>query len=131
MDSAKQVLVISANIELFNRLRSHLSAEEYQIAIVHKTDNELKTYIDEQTPDIIVVDPEISTLHGVEVSLLVRQWTPSPILILSTALTLENQVRALDLAAEDYLSEPFDISLVVKQIANILAQNQTTELIDS
>jgi two-component system, OmpR family, KDP operon response regulator KdpE len=131
MDSAKQVLVISANIELYHRLRSHLSAEEYQVAIVHKTDNELKAYIDEQTPDIIIVDPEISTLHGVEVSLLVRQWTPAPILILTAALTLENQVRALDLAAEDYLSEPFDICLVEKQIANILALNQPTESINS
>jgi DNA-binding response OmpR family regulator len=131
MDSAKQVLVISANIELYYRLRRHLSAEEYQVAIVHKTDNELKAYIDEQTPDIIIVDPEISTLHGVEVSLLIRQWTPAPILILTTALTLENQVRALDLAAEDYLSEPFDICLVEKQIANILALNQPSESLNS
>jgi DNA-binding response OmpR family regulator len=131
MNSAKQVLVISANIELYYRLRSHLSAEEYQVTIVHKTDNELKTYIEEKTPDIIVVDPEISTLHGVEVSLLIRQWTPAPILILTAALTPENQIRALDLAAEDYLSEPFDISLVVKQIANILALSQTTESINN
>jgi DNA-binding response OmpR family regulator len=127
MASAKKVLVVSADITLFHRLKGHLSEDEYQVSSVQKSDQELKKAIDEFAPDIIVVDPEISTLRGVEVSLLIRQWTPTPILILTTAMTLENQVRALDLAAENYLSEPFDISLIGKRIAHILAVNQPSE----
>jgi DNA-binding response OmpR family regulator len=127
MVSAKKVLVVSADITLFQRLRGHLSAKEYVVACVQNSNQDLKKAIDESTPDIIVVDPEISILHGVEVSLLIRQWTPTPILILTTAMTLENQVRALDLAAENYLSEPFDISLIAKQIEHILVVNQLSE----
>jgi DNA-binding response OmpR family regulator len=127
MVSAKKVLVVSADITLFQRLKGHLSAEEYVVVCVQKSDQELKKAINECTPEIIVVDPEISLLHGVEVSLLIRQWTPTPILILTTAMTLENQVRALDLAAENYLSEPFDISLIATRIAHILAVNQPSE----
>jgi two-component system, OmpR family, response regulator protein BraR/BceR len=125
MVSARKVLVISADITLFSRLEGHLS--EYQVKNIQKSDQELKAAIDEFSPDIIVVDPDISTLHGVEVSLLIRQWTPTPILILTTAMTLDNQVRALDLAAENYLSEPFDISLIIKRIEHVLALNQPAE----
>jgi DNA-binding response OmpR family regulator len=127
MVSARKVLVISADITLFSRLEGHLSGGQYRVKNIQKSDQELKEAIDEFSPDIIVVDPEISTLHGVEVSLLIRQWTPTPILILTTAMTLDNQVRALDLAAENYLSEPFDISLIVKRIEHVLALNQPAE----
>ena len=120
----KNILVVSADITLYQRLSSQLSPEEHKITLVQKTSDELKALIEEMAPDIIIIDPDISTLHGVEVSLLVRQWTPTPILILTTARTLENQVRALDLAAEDYLSEPFDIKVVAKQIDHILVLNQ-------
>jgi DNA-binding response OmpR family regulator len=131
MASAKKILVVSADVSLYHRLVGHLSTEEFQVTIVQKTDSELRRCIEEIYPDIIVIDPEVSTLRGVELSLLVRQWTPTPILILTTAMTLENQVRALDLAAEDYLSEPFDISLVARQIDHILTLNQDEATVSS
>ncbi len=124
---AKKVLVISADVLLYQRLNNQLSTGEYQVSLVKKTDGELKTIISELDPDIIVVDPDISVLKGVEISLLIRQWTPRPILILTTAMTLDNQVRALDLAAEDYLSEPFDMSIIARRIEHILTLEQTAE----
>jgi DNA-binding response OmpR family regulator len=127
---AKKVLIISADVLLYQRLRNQLSAEEYQVSLVKKTDEALKATIDEIDPDIVVVDPDISVLQGVEISLMVRQWTPKPILILTTAMTLDNQVRALDLAAEDYLSEPFDMSIIAGRIEHIFSLEQTTESID-
>jgi DNA-binding response OmpR family regulator len=130
MALAKKVLIISADILLYQRLRNQLSAEEYQVYLVKKTDDAMKTTIDGLNPDIIVVDPDISVLQGVEISLLIRQWTPKPILILTTAMTLDNQVRALDLAAEDYLSEPFDMSIIVRRIEHIFSLEQTAESIN-
>jgi two-component system, OmpR family, KDP operon response regulator KdpE len=131
MSPVKKVLVISTDIALYQRLNSQLSPEEYCFTLVQKTDEELRTSIEEVAPDIIIVDPDISTLRGVEVSLLIRQWTPTPILILTVARTLENQVRALDLAAEDYLSEPFAISHVARQIDHILELNRAESTSES
>ncbi|MBN1188921.1 MAG: response regulator transcription factor [Dehalococcoidales bacterium] len=130
MVSAKKILIVSADILLFQRLRKQLSEEEYTICLVARTDETLKNTIDELVPDIIVVDPDISILHGVEISLLIRQWTPKPILILTTAMTLDNQVRALDLAAENYLSEPFEMSIVAGRIEHVLSLEQAAESVN-
>ena len=123
MQSINRVLVVSADVLLHNRLSNHLSSENYEIKVIKKANSELEEIIGETSPHIIVVDPEISQLNGVDISLRIRQVTPAPILVLTTARTLDNQLRALDLAAEDYLSEPFDVNEVVERIEHILSLN--------
>jgi DNA-binding response OmpR family regulator len=130
MSKVKKILVISANILLFQRLKKQFSTDEYQVFMIPNTENDLKTRIDELNPDIVVVDPEISILNGVEISLLIRQWIPEPILILTTAMTLDNQVRSLDMAAQNYLSKPLDMSVIAGRIEQVLSMEESAESVN-
>ena len=121
MVSTRKILIVSSETALQTRFKNYLSEKEYDIFYTSMTDNRLKSTIEEIVPDIIVIDREISNLQCVELSLRIRRWTPTPILVLTTANTLDHEVRAMDFQADDYLSEPFDIAIAAERIKQILS----------
>ena len=121
MVSTRKILIVSSETGLQNRFRNYFSERAYDIFYTSMTDDRLKSTIEEMVPDIIVVDRVISNLQCVELSLRIRRWTPIPILVLTTAYTLDNEVRTLDFQADNYLSEPFDIAIAAERIKQILS----------
>lgn len=121
MVSTWKILIVSSETALQTRFSNYFSEQAYDIFYTSMTDDRLKSTIEETAPDIIVVDRVISNLQCVELSLRIRQWTPTPILVLTTAYTLDNEVRTLDFQADNYLSEPFDIAIAAERIKQILS----------
>jgi two-component system, OmpR family, KDP operon response regulator KdpE len=122
--SFKNVLIISDNPELISRLTKVLVEPKYRVFCVNRTDKKLRLKVNQSNPDLIVVDPEIPTLRGISLSLLLRQWLPAPILILSAARTQEDEIRALDMEADEYLSEHFDVGVVSVRIDRLLSPSR-------
>jgi two-component system, OmpR family, KDP operon response regulator KdpE len=124
MVSAKNILIVSSEPGLLSRFRAYLPAREYDVYCTSITDDRLKSIIETGSPDLIVVGREIPNLQCVELSLRIRRWTPTPILVLATANTLDNEVRAMDFQSDDYLSEPFNIAIVIERINQILSADR-------
>lgn len=124
MKNAKNVLIISNDPDLNSRLDFVLREPEYSVNYARRADKNLRPIINRLKPDLIVVDPEIPALRGIGLSLLIRQWSPVPILMLSAEKTLENEVRALDMDTIDYLSDPFDVGVVSVRVDDILLTSQ-------
>jgi two-component system, OmpR family, KDP operon response regulator KdpE len=121
LSSFKNVFMISDDPELISRLTKVLVEPEYRVFCANRTDKKLRLKINQFNPDLIIVDPEIPTLKGISLSLLLRQWMPAPILILSAARTQDNEIRALDMEADECLSEPFDAGVVSVRIDRIIS----------
>jgi DNA-binding response OmpR family regulator len=121
MISSKNILIVSNDLMLYKRLESLLSRQDYQAFYAQSTDSRLKTIIKNINPDLIVVDPEMPSLRGISIGLLIRQWSPVPILMLSTVDSGSNELRALNLESGDYLSDPIDVNLVAARIDTILS----------
>jgi two-component system, OmpR family, KDP operon response regulator KdpE len=58
-------------------------------------------------PEVIILDLGLPDLSGFEVIEQLREWTDTPILILSIREDERDKVAALDLGADDYLTKPF------------------------
>jgi DNA-binding response OmpR family regulator len=119
----KKILVVSPEPELYFRLDNWYSKVEYQIIYTPDTSDNLKSTIDQFSPDLIVVDCEIPAVSGLRLSLKIRQWSSVPLLLLSTVNTRNNEIRLLDLNSKGYLSDPYDISTVAIRINIILSMN--------
>jgi DNA-binding response OmpR family regulator len=116
-----KVLIISSDYDLFTQLTLPLREPVFKVYFASGTEKELRSVVNNIKPDLIVVDPEIPSLRGIALSMLVRRWTPVPIMMLSTFHTRENEIRGLDLDADEYLSQPFNVSLIAARIDNILS----------
>jgi DNA-binding response OmpR family regulator len=64
--------------------------------------------IDDEPPDMAIVDLNIPAPDGFEVLRHIRLASQVPVLILTARNATMDKIRALDLGADDYLTKPFD-----------------------
>jgi len=62
-------------------------------------------------------------LDGMVICLHLRQWTQTPIMMLSTWGTGDGMVRGLNLGSDSYLTEPFGIEELKTRIDETLKRN--------
>jgi two-component system, OmpR family, KDP operon response regulator KdpE len=60
-----------------------------------------------RAPDFILLDLGLPDLDGVEVTKQLREWTATPIIVVSARGQDQKKVEALDAGANDYLTRPF------------------------
>ena len=69
-----------------------------------------------RNPDLILLDLGLPDMDGIEVIRQVRDWTPTPIIVLSAREQEQQKVTALDLGADDYVTKPFGINELLARI---------------
>jgi two-component system KDP operon response regulator KdpE len=70
----------------------------------------------EQRPDLVILDLGLPDMDGLEVTRQLREWTATPILVLSARGQEQDKVAALDLGADDYLTKPFGVAELLARI---------------
>jgi two-component system, OmpR family, KDP operon response regulator KdpE len=81
----------------------------------------------EYRPDVILLDLGLPDLDGVEVTRQLREWTSTPIIILSVREQEADKVAALDAGADDYMTKPFGISELLARIRVAMRHTLTDE----
>lgn len=61
-----------------------------------------------RNPDVVLLDLGLPDLDGLEVTQQLREWTQTPIIVISAREQEQDKVKALDAGADDYLTKPFN-----------------------
>ena len=77
----------------------------------------------EHRPDVIFLDLGLPDQDGVEVILRLREWSPTPIIVLSVRDQEEDKIKALDAGADDYLTKPFGIGELMARMRGVLRRS--------
>ncbi len=67
-------------------------------------------------PDIILLDLGLPDIDGLEVAHRIREWSETPIIVLSAREQELDKVSALDAGADDYLTKPFGAGELLARI---------------
>jgi two-component system, OmpR family, KDP operon response regulator KdpE len=76
-------------------------------------------------PDVIILDLGLPDIDGVSVVKRLREWSVTPVLILSVREGETDKVAALDAGADDYLTKPFGTAELLARLRAI--QRRTPE----
>src|SRR4030095_4764095 len=60
-----------------------------------------------EQPDLVILDVNLPGLSGFDVLRHIRAQARTPVMLLTVRGTEEDEVRGLDLGADDYLTKPF------------------------
>ena len=101
-----RVLVVDDEAAIRRYLRASLAAHGYVVFEADSGQAALSSFTAVR-PDLVILDLGLPDLDGVEVTRLLRQWTPIPIVILSVRGQEADKIAALDAGADDYLTKPF------------------------
>ncbi len=78
-------------------------------------------------PDIIILDLGLPDIEGIEVTRRLREWTPTPIIILSVREHETDKIAALDAGADDYLTKPFSVGELLARMRVALRHTASKE----
>jgi two-component system KDP operon response regulator KdpE len=128
--SSERVLIIDDEEPIRHFLRVALSGQLYEISEAASGKEGLIAARDEK-PDVIILDLGLPDIDGVEVTRLIREWTQTPIIILSVRGSENDKISALDAGADDYLTKPFSIRELLARLRVALrrAERPTSEII--
>ena len=129
MITKTKILAISSDPALLRLLQQELNDGDYEVASTQHTGISLRDVLYRELPDFIILDIMMPTLDGIEICLHLRQWTQTPIMMLSTWGTGDGMVRGLNLGSESYLTEPFGIDELKARINETLKRN-AADMID-
>jgi two-component system, OmpR family, KDP operon response regulator KdpE len=76
-------------------------------------------------PDLIVLDLGLPDLDGIEVCRAVREYSTTPIVVLSARGAEGDKVRALDTGADDYVTKPFGAEELTARIRAALRRAES------
>jgi two-component system KDP operon response regulator KdpE len=71
-------------------------------------------------PDVIILDLGLPDIDGFEIIRRVREWSTVPIIVLSARDQEGDMIKALDLGANDYVSKPFGVGLLLARLRAVL-----------
>lgn len=113
--SEARVLVVDDEPQILRFLRPSLGAAGYDV-VVASTGAEALRLTATQSPSVIVLDLGLPDMDGKEVLRQLRQWSNTPVVVLSARDREAEKIAALDLGADDYVSKPFGIGELMARL---------------
>ena len=115
MSNAPHILVIDDEPQILRAMRTILTEKQFKVTTASRGEEGL-TLAATQEPDLIILDLGLPDMDGVEVCTRLREWTQTPIIILSVRDSERDKVAALDRGADDYLTKPFGIEELLARV---------------
>lgn len=100
------VLVVEDETQVMRFLRATLAAHGYRLAEAI-TGQQALLEATTRSPDLILLDLGLPDIDGVDVTRRLREWSTTPIIVLSARGKEGDKIQALDAGADDYLTKPF------------------------
>ena len=115
MTNPIHILVIDDEPQILRALKTILAAKQFHISTAMRGEEGLAIAAAEQ-PDLIILDMSLPDMEGLQVCRELREWTQTPIIILSVRDSEKDKVAALDAGADDYLTKPFGIEELLARV---------------
>ena len=120
----KRILVVDDEPPIQRILRRNLIVSGYDVLVAEDGKQAIEI-VRAHEPDLILLDLCLpGEIDGLGVCWRVRQWTQTPIIVLSARTEEKQKVQALDLGADDYLTKPFSTEELMARVRACLRRAQ-------
>ena len=119
MTQEATILLIEDEPEIRRFLRTTLPAHGFRLYEA-STGKDGLTEAQARNPDLLLLDLGLPDVDGTDIIREVREWTSTPIIVLSARDMEQIKVAALDLGADDYVTKPFGIEELLARIRTAL-----------
>ena len=109
------VLIVDDEPLLLRALQINLRAHGYRPITAVDGASALAAAADSR-PDIVVLDLGLPDMDGMDVIAALREWTQTPIIVLSARHGSDDVVDALDAGADDYVTKPFGLDELLARL---------------
>jgi two-component system KDP operon response regulator KdpE len=127
MAAGERILVVDDEPRLVQVIRMNLEAEGFQV-ITGSNGYEALEKITREMPDLVILDVMMPDMDGFETLKRIRELSSVPVIFLTVKGHEYDQVRGLDLGADDYITKPFSPKVLISRIKAVLRRTQGKSL---
>lgn len=109
------VLVIEDEPQMRRFLRAALESHGYR-PVEAATGREGVAQATGRTPDVILLDLGLPDGDGIDLTRRIREWSRTPIIVISARGKEQDKIAALDAGADDYLTKPFAVGELLARL---------------
>ena len=124
---AKTILIIEDEIAIQNILAEPLRACGYEVVTASDGLEGINTFHTHHI-DLILLDIMLPKINGYAVCEMIRQEAQTPIILLTALDTEDDQIKGFDLLADDYITKPFSIKLVLKRVEALFRRTEAADM---
>lgn len=114
-----RIWIVEDEAEIALSLKKYLESWGYQISLAEDFEHILTTF-HALKPDLVLMDITLPYANGFVWTQKIREVSKVPIIFISSAKENMNIVRAVLAGADDFVSKPFDLNVLLAKIQAIL-----------
>ncbi|CVH75315.1 Response regulator protein GraR [Clostridiales bacterium CHKCI006] len=114
-----RIWIVEDELEISLSLKKFLESWGYQVSIAEDFQNVLETFHRLQ-PDLVLMDITLPYANGYLWTEKIREISKVPIIFISSARENMNIVMAISAGADDFVTKPFDLHVLLAKIQAIL-----------
>jgi len=120
------VLVVEDEPQMRRFIRAALSAHGYEVTEA-PSGSEALALATSRNPDVILLDLGLPDIDGIDLTRKLREWSRTPVIVISARGREADKVSALDAGADDYLTKPFGVDELLARIRVALRHAHATQ----
>lgn len=117
-----KILIVEDDLSIQALLHDFIQEAGHSVILASDGVEALAKY-SEQDFDLVLLDIMLPKIDGYGVCEVIRQKSDVPIIMLTALDGEENQIRGLDLQADDYITKPFSMPVLLRKIAAVLRRS--------
>ena len=122
----QKILIVEDDLTIQALLHDFIQEAGYEVTLA-SDGVEALSYFSERGFDLVLLDIMLPKIDGYGVCEVIRRKSNIPIVMLTALDAEENQIKGLDLEADDYITKPFSMSVLIRKIAAILRRSSQQE----
>lgn len=121
----KKVLIVEDEISIANIISNSLIEEGFSTIIVSQGDLALDTFLLEK-PDAILLDINLPKVNGWDICKEIKKISQVPIIMVTARDSEFDEIKGLELGADDYITKPFTPKLLIIKLKKIFKIENST-----
>ena len=120
------IIIVEDNKEIGTLLCDFLRRENYTVSLADTGEKGLSIF-EQYGAKLLVLDIGLPGLDGFSVCSRIRETSNTHILIASAKTDKESTLKGLQIGADDYISKPFDVYILIAKINGIFKRKYARE----
>ena len=119
----KRILVVEDDAYILELIEEFLKAQQYEVVSRIDGMSGLEVALQDDF-DLVLLDAMLPQLDGFSVCKMIRNKKEVPIIMLTALQEEQDQIRAFEHLADDFISKPFSFNVLMKRIEALLRRSQ-------
>ena len=115
----QKIMIVEDDEVIASAIQKHLETWNYEVDVIDDFEHVLEKYVQIQ-PELILLDISLPFYNGYHWCEQIRKISSVPIIFISSASENMNIVMAISMGADDFITKPFDFSVLTAKIQALL-----------